>query len=430
MRLILAFLCATVASWAQYPVNGGLGGGGGGFTAPSGYSATVTGLTTLTVTAAQHGQGPAPTAWCFDNAAPALAVSCSYTVSSIGDVVFTWSPAFTGYILIRGPGASAGAAGDVVGPSSSTSGCVAYFSGTSGKIITCAPTGLFYDAANVRLGVGTGSPGVPVEVIGPAAADAAVRIRRSSTSYYATLDLANTGSFSAANILWQIGKSPGSEQFRFRTWNGAVNVDALAIANVTGNLLLGGTTDGNYKLDVQASGSTGTLRAFNQAVGGSTLVVVQAGDTQSGNLLSVRNNAGTQLSYIDSAGSVFGAGVFTTGTNSIGSSSLGQFNFLSDGVVRIANTTATDFNRLQFGGTTSSFPALKRSSATLQVRLADDSAFATLDMGIPKFSGTNSTGAGSALLGANSPASTLTAPYTWITVVTSDGSTAYIPAWK
>ena len=33
---------------------------------------------------------------------------------------------------------------------------------------------------------------------------------------------------------------------------------------------------------------------------------------------------------------------------------------------------------LQFGGTTSSFPALKRSSTTLQARLADDSAFASV----------------------------------------------------
>jgi hypothetical protein len=40
------------------------------------------------------------------------------------------------------------------------------------------------------------------------------------------------------------------------------------------------------------------------------------------------------------------------------------------------------------------------------------------------------TGAGTALLGTNSPASTLIAPYTWITVITSDGSTAYVPAWK
>ncbi|MEI6282632.1 MAG: hypothetical protein WCP82_07940 [Alphaproteobacteria bacterium] len=50
--------------------------------------------------------------------------------------------------------------------------------------------------------------------------------------------------------------------------------------------------------------------------------------------------------------------------------------------------------------------------------------------GTVKFGGSNSTGAGAAVLGANSPASTLTAPYTWIKAVSSDGSTVYIPAWK
>lgn len=44
--------------------------------------------------------------------------------------------------------------------------------------------------------------------------------------------------------------------------------------------------------------------------------------------------------------------------------------------------------------------------------------------------GNESTGAGAALLGANSPASTLTAPYTWEKVITSDGSTGYFPVWK
>lgn len=45
-------------------------------------------------------------------------------------------------------------------------------------------------------------------------------------------------------------------------------------------------------------------------------------------------------------------------------------------------------------------------------------------------SGNESTGAGSAALGSNSPAVTNTAPYKWFKVKTSDGSTAYIPAWK
>jgi hypothetical protein len=47
-----------------------------------------------------------------------------------------------------------------------------------------------------------------------------------------------------------------------------------------------------------------------------------------------------------------------------------------------------------------------------------------------KFSA-NTTGAGTALLGTlNCPASTLSAPYTWLTVKSSDGSTVYIPVWK
>lgn len=41
-----------------------------------------------------------------------------------------------------------------------------------------------------------------------------------------------------------------------------------------------------------------------------------------------------------------------------------------------------------------------------------------------------STGAGTALLGTNSPAVTNTAPYTWIAMKSSDGSTVYVPAWK
>lgn len=52
------------------------------------------------------------------------------------------------------------------------------------------------------------------------------------------------------------------------------------------------------------------------------------------------------------------------------------------------------------------------------------------DLAAVKFTSGNTTGAGSAALGANSPAITLTAPYTWLTVLTNDGSTAYIPVWK
>ena len=51
-------------------------------------------------------------------------------------------------------------------------------------------------------------------------------------------------------------------------------------------------------------------------------------------------------------------------------------------------------------------------------------------IGSIKFAGTNSTGAGTASLSTNCPAVTATAPYTWLTAISSDGSTVYIPCWK
>ena len=55
-----------------------------------------------------------------------------------------------------------------------------------------------------------------------------------------------------------------------------------------------------------------------------------------------------------------------------------QISSPADGDILLQNIAATGFGRLQFGGTTSSFPALKRSTTLLQVRLADDSDFAPI----------------------------------------------------
>lgn len=50
------------------------------------------------------------------------------------------------------------------------------------------------------------------------------------------------------------------------------------------------------------------------------------------------------------------------------------FDAPSNGVMRLTNNGQTDFTRLQLGGTTSSFPSIKRSATTTAFRLADDSA--------------------------------------------------------
>lgn len=66
----------------------------------------------------------------------------------------------------------------------------------------------------------------------------------------------------------------------------------------------------------------------------------------------------------------------------------------------------------------------------LHFRIANADKFVIGSDGTPQFAGTNTTGSGTALLGTNCPAVTVSAPYTWIRVVTSDGSTAYMPCWK
>lgn len=100
----------------------------------------------------------------------------------------------------------------------------------------------------------------------------------------------------------------------------------------------------------------------------------EAAGTGVGNrLVNIRSNGASQFE-IDGAGNAYA----TTG---IGIKSSLLIGGPSTGVATLLNWDANDFNRLQFGGTTSSFPALKRSTTELQVRLADDSGFATLALG-------------------------------------------------
>ncbi len=71
------------------------------------------------------------------------------------------------------------------------------------------------------------------------------------------------------------------------------------------------------------------------------------------------------------------------------------------------------------------------------IRRLDDKALAGGSESVPtadttgclKCAGPNATGAGTALLGTNSPAGTVAAPYTWLKAISSDGTIVWIPAW-
>jgi hypothetical protein len=82
------------------------------------------------------------------------------------------------------------------------------------------------------------------------------------------------------------------------------------------------------------------------------------------------------------AGDTVSAGNFFVGaTGLIVFNGRTGINSDADGTLRLRNNAGTDFNRLQFGGTTSSCPAMKRSTTCLEVRRADDSAFAPFASG-------------------------------------------------
>jgi hypothetical protein len=110
--------------------------------------------------------------------------------------------------------------------------------------------------------------------------------------------------------------------------------------------------------------------------------------TTANTLLIGTQNAGTgtarNIGFL--LGNALVAGIIndgiSTGRIRMGGTILGAQNVILDpsgnGKLLLWNGSANGFDMLQFGGTNSSFPAIKRSSTTLQARIADDSAFASV----------------------------------------------------
>lgn len=90
---------------------------------------------------------------------------------------------------------------------------------------------------------------------------------------------------------------------------------------------------------------------------------------------SIAGAAFSRVFTLDQFGDLtLGGFVSIANTSSFNWASRSQISSPSNGVLTLMNNAASDFTRLQFGGTTSSFPALARSSATLKAVLADNSA--------------------------------------------------------
>jgi hypothetical protein len=90
---------------------------------------------------------------------------------------------------------------------------------------------------------------------------------------------------------------------------------------------------------------------------------------------SVRNDG-----RLNASGSIISLGDVATGAPSyLGFTGRTVFSSPSNGVLLVTNNAVTDFSRLQLGGTTNLFPAIKRSSAEIDFRLADDSGYVNIN---------------------------------------------------
>lgn len=66
----------------------------------------------------------------------------------------------------------------------------------------------------------------------------------------------------------------------------------------------------------------------------------------------------------------------------------------ADGIITLLNNAENGFTRLQFGGTSASFPAIKRNSASLEFKVADDSAYTDVNMNSLSIAAATATPAG------------------------------------
>jgi len=161
----------------------------------------------------------------------------------------------------------------------------------------------------------------------------------------------------------------------------------------TGTTSTGWATSGT-KLGVNAeSGFTGLL--MDLELNGTTQFSVSSGGS-----LNLKGGISAPTGAITSGSDIVSGGYF-------GVTSKSWIRSATNGNWTLYNNATTDFGLLQFGGTTSSYPALKRNSTGLDVRLADDSGYGLFNAGKTTIYGSGATSATTSLLVQNSSSTDL-----------------------
>jgi len=157
--------------------------------------------------------------------------------------------------------------------------------------------------------------------------------------------------------------------------NGMIfGTDTRLYRNGVNGLIFNGTGTGDTGFNIAKSGTIGLGLLYD---GANAYLTATAG------MLLRTNGGNTALTLGADLNATFAGTI--SGTNITASSgayyawtSKTRIKSPSDGVVTLLNAAETDFSRLQFGGTTASFPALKRTGAQFDILLADESDFTTV----------------------------------------------------
>lgn len=189
----------------------------------------------------------------------------------------------------------------------------------------------------------------------------------------------------AANTLAQRNGTAAQTFNLYNTYTDASNYETATFAWLTNELNIGAVKAGTGSLRNLRLGGSGTA-AVKFDVGGSIRWLVDG----SGNYIAnVDNNYDIGASGanrprnayiagdINYGGNLYGGGI-QVGTTLFWSGKTVLNGGTTNGNLKITDNAGTSFGLFQFGGTTSSFPAIKRSSAILQAKLADDSGFTRL----------------------------------------------------